>query len=103
MSGVSIIRATRFEAAGSRNARAFLACIAVIVLLPVAAQADFGVQSFSATTLQSDGTTLFTQAGGHPSFGVTSFTIKTAGGLPDGGFPGGVLKNIHVDVPPGVL
>ena len=84
-------------------ARAFLVSIALAVLLPAAAQADFGVQSFSATTLQSDGTSLFTQAAGHPPLGVTSFTIKTVGGLPDGGFPGGVLKNIHVDIPPGVL
>lgn len=80
-----------------------LAAMALIALAPAAAQADFGVQSFSATTLEADGTTLFTQAGGHPSLGVTSFTIKTVGGLPDGGFPGGVLKNIHVDIPPGVL
>ncbi len=82
---------------------ALLAAVILVMATPSAAHAAFGVQSFSATTLQSDGTTLFTQAGGHPPFGVTAFTIKTVGGLPDGGFPGGVLKNIHVDIPPGVL
>jgi len=85
---------------------ALLAAVISVMATPTAAHAAFGVQSFHAETRQSDNVTLFTQAGGHPSFGVTSFTINTtAGGLPDGGLldGGGVLKNIHVDVPPGVI
>ena len=83
---------------------ALLAAVTLVIATPSSAQADFGIQSFSATTLQSDGTTLFTQAAGHPPLGITSFTTKsTFGGIPDGGIPGGVLKNIHVDIPPGVL
>ena len=42
-----------------------LAAGVLAALAPAAARADFGVQSFSATTLESDGTTLFTQAAGH--------------------------------------
>ncbi len=81
---------------------ALLTAVGLAALIPAGAQAAFGVQSFSATT-QNEDTSLFTQAGGHPWLGITSFTIKTVGGLPDGGFPGGVLKNIHVQVPPGVI
>ena len=44
----------------------------------------FGVADFRAETLKADGTTLDTQAGGHPYVGVTSFTLNTTGGLPDG-------------------
>jgi hypothetical protein len=68
------------------------------VLMPGAAHAAFGVQSFSATT-ENDDTTLFTQAAGHPWIGITAFTLNSAGGLPDGG----VLKNIRVEIPPGVI
>ncbi len=81
----------------------FLAALVTVALLPAAAQGVFGVQSFSAQTLQPDETTLFTQAAGHPFTGITTFTLRTVGGLPDGGFPGGVLKNIHVEIPPGLI
>ena len=46
---------------------------------------------------------LFTQAGGHPTFGVTDFTLNTfpfASGI--GGFPEGFVKDIIVDTPEGL-
>ena len=77
------------------------ACWIALVLaavLPSAAQA-FGVSNFRAQTLEADGTTLYTQAGGHPPLGVTSFTLnQSTPGLPDGD-----LKNVRVDVPPGLI
>jgi hypothetical protein len=55
---------------------------------------------------QCKGTTpekLFTQAGGHPNFGITDFTLNTApegGGA--GGFPQGFVSKIVVDTPEGL-
>lgn len=71
---------------------------AMVALAPAAAYADFGVSNFRAETLKADGTTLDTQAGGHPYTGVTSFSLNTTGGLPDGD-----LKDIRVDIPPGLI
>jgi len=56
------------------------------------------VSNFRAQTLKADGVTLDTQAGGHPAYGVTSFSLNSTGGLPDGD-----LKNVRVDVPPGLI
>lgn len=72
--------------------------VAFVLTLAGSARADFGVASFRAETLQADGHTLDTQAGGHPYIGVTSFSLNTTGGLPDGD-----LKNVRVDVPPGLI
>ena len=86
------------RSAGRPVVLALLAAVAVAALLPASSHAAFGVQSFSATTQNAD-TSLFTQAAGHPFNGITAFTLNSVGGLPDGG----VLKNIHVDIPPGVI
>src|SRR5690349_12233043 len=67
-----------------------------------------GVPEFPTTpqTLQCTGETpekLFTQAAGHPNFGVTDFTLNTfplASGI--GGFPEGFVKDIVVDTPEGL-
>jgi len=86
---------------GSRNSRVLRntcgLAVLLAALLPSAAQA-FGVASFRAETLNADGTTLATQAGGHPYYGVTSFSLNSSGGLPDGD-----LKNVRVDVPAGLI
>lgn len=45
----------------------------------------------------------FTQAAGHPNFGVTDFTLNTfPSALPIGGFPQGFVKDIIVDTPEGL-
>ena len=47
----------------------------------------------------------FTQAGGHPNFGVTDFKINTEGAFPNAapvGLPGGIVTHIRTDVAPGV-
>ncbi|HVY97107.1 MAG TPA: hypothetical protein VHA54_09135 [Solirubrobacterales bacterium] len=45
----------------------------------------------------------FTQAAGHPNFGVTDFTLNTfPSALPVGGFPQGFVKDIIVDTPEGL-
>jgi hypothetical protein len=70
--------------------------------------APTGVPEFPPTpqTLQCTGETpekLFTQAAGHPNFGVTDFTLNTFQ-LPSGigGFPEGFVKDIIVDTPEGL-
>lgn len=89
------------RSAGRPVVLALAAAVSAAALLPSPARAAFGVQSFSATTQNAD-TSLFTQAAGHPFTGITAFTLNSAGGLPDP-FPAGILKNIHVEVPPGVV
>ena len=59
----------------------------------------FGVQAFNAevrkTATPGD---LETQAGSNPYDGVTDFTFNTSGLTPDGN-----VKNIRVDLPPGLV
>jgi hypothetical protein len=46
---------------------------------------------------------LFTQAAGHPNFGITDFTLNTFPGASGiGGFPEGFVKDIVVDTPEGL-
>jgi hypothetical protein len=100
--------------------------LAALFVAP-AAQAAFGIakwESLTCTTnvdtLAPTGTTefpigaqpgqcretspdLYTQAGGHPPFGVTDFTLNTfplASGI--GGFPEGFVKDIVVNTPEGL-
>ena len=47
----------------------------------------------------------FTQAGGHPNFGVTDFKINTTGAFPNQapeGLPGGIVTHLRTDVAPGL-
>ncbi|HST54789.1 MAG TPA: hypothetical protein VLJ42_02700 [Solirubrobacteraceae bacterium] len=71
-----------------------------------AAQAAFGVASFTANVVQSDGTTLETQAGSHPFEGYTTFTLNTVNvavpPAPPLLVPDGNVRNIRVDVPAGL-
>jgi hypothetical protein len=90
---------------------ALLAGAMVFVAVP-AAQAAFGVERFFASNCNETGEecgkvanpTLteakeqgFTQAGGHPNFGITDFTVKTSAGKPEG-----VVTHIRTDVAPGL-
>jgi hypothetical protein len=44
----------------------------------------------------------FTQAAGHPDFGITDFTLNTFSGAPFVNFPEGFIKEIVVDTPEGL-
>src|SRR3954453_23423778 len=79
-----------------------LAAVLIAVLAglfaPSRAHAAFGVSQFVAEVRNQDGT-LYKQAGGHPFVGVTDFSFNTtATGAPDGN-----VKEIRVDVPPGLI
>ena len=86
---------------------------AIGLLPPSAAQAAFGVEqkNFEAGTCKAEGCTYasiekapaeaYTQAAGHPPFGLTVFEVnhKTKVIV---GEPEGAVKNIRVDIPPGL-
>ncbi|MGO9320745.1 MAG: hypothetical protein ACLQBY_08105 [Solirubrobacteraceae bacterium] len=80
----------------------------VAVLAPAAAQAAFGVESFASLTCsenaaegapkECNATTsgqFFTQAGGHPTWGITDFTFNEFGDAGNG------VKTIRTDLPVG--
>jgi hypothetical protein len=87
-----------------------------------AAQAAFGVESFFAANCNEKSESCkkaanpaeekaqaekegFTQAAGHPAFGVSDFTLKAkeiSSGPPALFVPEGVVKQLRVDVPPGL-
>jgi hypothetical protein len=86
---------------------------ATMAAAPAAAQAAFGVESFFAAncktatcTAASPTSEFFTRAAGHPNFGITDFTLKSAAlGEVHGEkifAPEGVAESIRVDVPPGL-
>jgi hypothetical protein len=99
---------------------ALLVGVIVAVSAP-AAQAAFGLESWFASNCKvstcekaaspseevakakAEG---YTQAAGHPPFGITDFKIKRVEASPGffvpEGFPGGSLKNMRIDVAPGV-
>jgi hypothetical protein len=83
-----------------------LLCCALIA--PAAAQAAFGPESFEAGTCVNNSCTYssveanhkeaFTQAAGHPPWGITTFVMKHSGSNVEGAS----VKRIRVDVPPGL-
>ena len=100
--------------------KALLASAAVVLLTSAtiaisapAAQAAFGVEesNFEAGTcmtssctyasVESDRGEAYTQAAGHPPVGITAFELNHKNGLL-GGEPEGAIKNIRVDLPPGL-
>jgi hypothetical protein len=85
---------------------------AVLAVAAPAAQASFGVteSNFEAgtcngatpsCTYSSPKNVFFTQAGGHPSWGITAFELNHKKGLL-GEEPEGALKRLRVDVPAGL-
>ena len=78
--------------------------VAAVLLLAAAtpAHAAFGVDqgNFTAGVFAADHTTAVTQAGAHPYEGVTEFTFNTT---PPFNTPDGNVKNIRVDLPPGLI
>src|SRR5512146_1903735 len=73
--------------------------VAAVLVLAVAtpAHAAFGVSAFSAAVKDDKGN-LVTQAGAHPFVGVTSFTFNSTMTGPDGH-----VKDVRVDLPPGLI
>jgi hypothetical protein len=65
---------------------------------PAAARAAFGIESFDAKAVDENGQ-LYEQAGAHPFEGYTKFALNT---LPSGA-PDGNVRDIRVDVPPGLM
>ena len=82
-----------------RGIQVVLAAALALAAGAPAAYAAFGVEAFNAevrkTATPGD---LETQAGSNPYDGVTDFTFKTNGLTPDGN-----VKNIRVDLPPGLV
>jgi hypothetical protein len=85
---------------------AALACLVIGASAPVA-RAEFGIKTFEAGTCKSDApecsysspeSQFFTQAAGHPNFGITGFEVNTEGS----GAPEGQIKDVRVDIPPGL-
>lgn len=86
-----------------------LCCFVAGVLAP-AAHAAFGIAKFEAGTCNgseaevkncrytSPTSAFYTQAAGHPPWGLTGFEMAAEGGVPSGP----PVKNIRVDVPPGL-
>jgi hypothetical protein len=99
-----------------RSARVWLLALfagAIFVsAAPAAAQAAFGVESFFAanctvSTCGELGATpkeseFFSQAAGHPNFGISDFTLKTKEVAPHVYQPEGVISKLRVDVPAGL-
>jgi hypothetical protein len=88
-----------------------LVCAALFAgALTPAAQASFDVAKWEAGTCtgseaqvkeckySSPHSAFYTQAAGHPPWGLTGFEMTSEGGVPSGP----ALKNIRVDVPPGL-
>lgn len=97
------------------HARVSLLALVVCGLMAVsvsAAQAEAGIESFFAANCKVDTCKKvpkaeekekaelegFTQAGGHPNYGITDFTINTT----KTGAPEGIVTHIRTDVAPGV-
>jgi hypothetical protein len=82
--------------------------VSVCVLSTVPAYAEFGVNRWEAGTCKvtscsdsGSSSTFYTQAAGHPSFGITDFRFNAekvgAAEVPDGH-----VKDVRVDLPPGL-
>jgi hypothetical protein len=80
---------------------------AIAALSAPAAEAEFGIKTFEAGTCKSDApectyvspeAQFFTQAAGHPPLGITGFEVNTA----PSGEPEGSIKDVRVDIPPGL-
>jgi hypothetical protein len=72
--------------------------IGALLCLPLSAQADFGLKSFSAGAFNKDGSVSL-QAGSHPYEYTLSFELnQDAEGNPEG-----TLRDLIVDLPPGLV
>jgi hypothetical protein len=93
----------------ARIGLAVLLCCAASGVAAPTAQAGFGVEekNFEAGTctvssctyagVEKDHGEAYTQAAGHPPFGITAFALNASGNNPEG-----TLKRVRVDIPPGL-
>jgi hypothetical protein len=109
---------------GKARSASLLALTTALVALAVgapAAQAEFGIAKWEALTCKTDESEVglgnweengdpclasdelsrfYTQAAGHPNFGITGFLMNQTGGSPD--FPDGFLKETRIELPEGL-
>jgi hypothetical protein len=81
-----------------RSARVATTLVAVAILglaVVAPARAEFGLRSFSTTFTDAAGNAM-NLAGGHPDM-TTIFRMNEVGGAPDG-----TLRNVEIDLPPGL-
>jgi hypothetical protein len=85
--------------------------LGVLALAAPAAQAAFGVteKDFEAGTCTTDAceyssapTAFYTQAAGHPPYGITAFELNSKAAGIGGHEPEGALKRVRVEIPPGL-
>jgi hypothetical protein len=80
-----------------------LTCASALLAAPTGSGA-FGLTKWEAGTCTTPGCTaakpseFYTQAAGHPPFGITDFRLKTEGS----GAPEGHIEEVRVDIPPGL-
>ena len=95
-------------ARAARRARrlGLLACLAVGAWLAsvgaAPALASFGITSFDSSLINQDGTPA-TQAGSHPYEAITTFTFTTTIDSSGQTVPDGSMKDVRVDLPPGLV
>ncbi len=80
----------------------FPLCIGVLMVLPGPAMAELGFQNFEVATTNGDGSP-DAQAGSHPFQLTTSFHLKTALSSFGEVVPSGDVKDVSVDLPPGLV
>jgi hypothetical protein len=81
--------------------RALCACFCLalaLLVLPTAAQAEFGIESFSVSALEENGT-VDTRAASHPFLYRVDFEMNQD----EGGKPEGTLRDVIVELPPGLV
>ncbi len=97
---------------GTRLARAtllFIGLLAAAALAPSAASAGFGIERWEALTCSVDASPadpctsadtedLYTQAAGHPPFGITDFRLNTG----EFEVPEGNVKDVRIELPEGL-
>jgi hypothetical protein len=77
----------------------FALALIAAALAPAAAQADFGIKSFSVSILEQDGTTVDTQAASHPY----KLSVSLEMNLDEDKRPEGTLRDVIVELPPGLV
>lgn len=93
---------TKSHFAGAKLLVAIISAAALLVLFVPAAQAAFGIKQFSLTATNADGSIDF-QAGSHPYAYTFDLDLNTLPEEVEGSFADGVLRNLVVALPPGLV
>ncbi len=105
------MRAVSDERKRARLAAAFAGAVLAAVSLPAAAADGFSISKWEAGTCTESNCTdagphsaFYTQAAGHPDFGITDFAFasKEVGLVKKWKEPEGRVKDVRVDLPPGL-